>query len=398
MTPHPHGAYSLALIRSPPCDPVGQPLVSVVLPVFNAGPYIGAALQSICAQAYRRLEVIVVNDGSTDDTLAQIEKIAAGDARVKVVTRPNRGLIATLNEGLALAQGDLIARMDGDDIAYPERLSRQVEAFAAAPGLGLCATGVELLEMGRLWRFDPIAGGDLRILSQFFTAFIHPTVMFDRRVLGDVLHYDARYPHAEDFDLFRRIISVAPVKLIDAPLLAYRMHNNRVSMRHRELQQGSHLRIVAENLRANGFDLDAAALPALAAEKTHEAVVRVGAMLAALDTQISERPAPQRSSYEAGAVRLTHFLMHVLLDSGQARLLCELLTRTGKWTAIRRRERVILRLTSPAPVLASALMHISNSMQRLLELPTSRSASALARGAAAPHPDPAVSLDAKALA
>src|SRR5690606_4071494 len=136
---------------APLCDPVRQPLVSVVLPVFNAGPHVEPALASICLQDYKRQEIIVIDDGSTDDSLARIERIARKDARVRIISRPNRGLIATLNEGLALAQGDLIARMDGDDIAYPTRISRQVEAFEATPGLALCATGIDMLEAGRLW-------------------------------------------------------------------------------------------------------------------------------------------------------------------------------------------------------------------------------------------------------
>lgn len=359
---------------------MARPFVSVVLPVFNAGRLVEPALKSLCAQDYRRLEILVIDDGSTDDSLARVERIARGDARVKVHARPKRGLIAALNEGLALAEGDLIARMDGDDIAYPARISRQVEAFGTTPGLGLCATGVDMLELGRLWRApaDPILQeGDLRVLSLFFSVFIHPTVMYDRRVLGEVLRYDPGYAHAEDFDLFRRITAAAPVRLLPTPLLAYRMHNGRVSIRHREEQQLSHLRIVAENLRADGFDLDAEALPAVAAAKTAENVARVAALLDALDAQIAERPAQLRASYESGAVRLGHFLMHVLLDDDKAPLLCDMFARTGKWRTIRRRERVILRMGALIPPLASALMRQSNRLQLLIELPASRSARGL---------------------
>lgn len=358
---------------------MGKPQVSVVLPVFNAAPYVEAALKSICVQDYKRLEIIVIDDGSTDDSLARIERMARSDTRIRLVSRPNRGLTATLNEGVAMAQGDLIARMDGDDIAYPTRISRQVEAFEAAPGLALCATGVDMLEAGRLWamRDQILHEGDLRVLSLFFAVFIHPTVMYDRRVLGDVLHYDSRYPHAEDFDLFRRIVAASPVRLLETPLLAYRMHDNRVSIRHREQQQDSHLRIVAENLRADGFDIDVDALPAVAATKSFDTVSRVAAMLDELDARTAQRPARQRASYEAGATRLVHFLMHVLLDAGQAPLLCELLARAGKWRTIRRRERLILRLAAPVPHLAAALMRQSYRLQRLIDLPASRPVSGL---------------------
>lgn len=355
------------------------------MPVFNAGRHVEAALASICAQDYTRLEIIVIDDGSSDDTFARVERMARNDRRIRILSRENRGLIASLNEGLALAQGDLIARMDGDDIAYPQRISRQVEAFETSPGLALCATEVDTLEMGRLWRTPAPGAGrhDLRVLGLFFTVLIHPTVMFDKRVLGDELHYDERYPHAEDFDLFRRIFAENPVRLLKTPLLAYRLHTNRVSFKHKQIQQHSHLRIVAENLAADGFDLDVEALPALAephAIKALETIDRVVACLGELDRQIPARPPPLRQSYEAGAGILGHLLMRVLLDAGQAPLAREFLVRSGKWQTIRRRERLILSLTAPMPALASALMHQSNQFQLLLELPTSRPASSLRSG------------------
>jgi len=359
---------------------MGQPLVSVLLPVFNGGAHLEAALTSISSQDYRQLEIIVINDGSTDDSLKHIERAAHRDGRIKIVSRANRGLVASLNEGLALAQGDLIARMDADDIAYPTRIARQVEAFVLAPGLGMCATGIDILEAGRLWRArdEPIfREGDLRVLSQFFCVFIHATVMFDRRVLGDLLHYDASYQHAEDFELFSRIVATAPVRLLQTPLLAFRMHDNRVSKRYQEEQRETHLRIVAENLRADGFALDEGALRAIAAEKNRDTVLRVAAMLSDLDEQIALRPVLERPSYQEGMVQLVHFLMHVLLDAKQAPLLCELLDRTRNWRTIRRRERAILRLASRMPMLASELMRQSSYWQRLIELPTSRPASAL---------------------
>ena len=108
------------------------PLVSVLLPVYNAGPYLAAALGSILRQDYDRLEVIAIDDGSTDNSLEILERYRRADNRVSVISRENRGLVATLNEGLRLAQGELVARMDADDVAYPWRLSRQV-----APSLDL---------------------------------------------------------------------------------------------------------------------------------------------------------------------------------------------------------------------------------------------------------------------
>jgi hypothetical protein len=239
------------------------------------------------------------------------------------------------------------------------------------------------------------AGLDLRVLGLFLTIFIHPTVVFDRRVVGDTLIYDPRYPHAEDFDLFRRILAAYPVQLLNIPLLAYRLHKNRVSFQHRRIQQSSHLRIVAENLRADGFNLDTDALPALAAAGSPEALDRVIAFLDELDAALAVAPPRLRASYRAGASHLHHFLRNVLLDAGQAPLLCNMLSRTGRWGTLRRRERLILRLAAPVPAVASFLMHQSNQFQRLIDLPTSRSAaglvSKLSPAPASPGASPATS-------
>ena len=131
------------------------PLVSVLLPVYNAEPYLAAALESILKQDYRRLEIIAIDDGSRDRSLEIMRRYQQADDRITIVSRENRGLIATLNEGLTLAKGDLIARMDADDISYPWRLSRQVSLFQRQPELALCGSGIDTLLGDRIIRGTP---------------------------------------------------------------------------------------------------------------------------------------------------------------------------------------------------------------------------------------------------
>ncbi|HTF66818.1 MAG TPA: glycosyltransferase family A protein, partial [Edaphobacter sp.] len=114
------------------------PLVSVLLPVYNGEPYLDAALASILRQDYERLEVIAIDDGSTDGSLQVLERYRKADGRISIVSRENRGLIATLNEGLAMAKGELVARMDADDVCYTARLSRQVSVLKQQPHLAIC--------------------------------------------------------------------------------------------------------------------------------------------------------------------------------------------------------------------------------------------------------------------
>ena len=185
------------------------PLVSVVLPVHNAQPYLAVAIKSILLQDYRNFELIAIDDGSRDQSLAQLVALQRQDARIRLVSRENRGIVATLNEGIRLARGALIARMDADDIAYPGRVAAQVAAFARNPGLAICASEYDLiLSATRGLRFsqDHIAEGEFAARSVFHSVLGHPTVMLNRAVIGaDQLHYDPAYEFAEDFELFSRV-------------------------------------------------------------------------------------------------------------------------------------------------------------------------------------------------
>ena len=213
------------------------PLVSVLLPVYNGEPYLAAALESVLRQDYERLEVIAIDDGSTDRSLHILRRYQEADGRLRVVSRENRGLVATLNEGMTMAKGELIARMDADDIAYPTRFSRQIALFQEQPRLGISGTGVDRLIGDRVVRGTPNPihrSADWHVLSMFYTVFMHSTVMYNRNVIpADMLTYDATYVHAEDFDLFRRITREFPAAMIDESLVAYRVHDESVTNKHR---------------------------------------------------------------------------------------------------------------------------------------------------------------------
>jgi len=118
--------------------PGAAPAITVLMPVFNGGRFIGEAIESILGQTFTDFELLVINDGSTDDSLAVIGEYAARDRRIRVVSRENRGLVATLNEGLGLARGAYLARMDCDDISLPARLRRQYDFMRAHPPFLLC--------------------------------------------------------------------------------------------------------------------------------------------------------------------------------------------------------------------------------------------------------------------
>jgi glycosyltransferase involved in cell wall biosynthesis len=348
---------------------MSEPFVSVLLPVYNAEPYIGMALESMLRQDYRKLEVIAIDDGSTDRSLDVLRRYQRADGRISIVSRENRGLIATLNEGLALARGDLVARMDADDIAYPARLSRQVELFRSRPGLAICGSGVDTLQAGRILRgtSDPIYRScEARVLSLFFTLFIHSTVVFNRRVIPDkVLCYDSGYPHAEDFDLFRRITKHLPAAMIDESLIIYRIHAESVTNRHKRTMRQTHLKIVAENVEREGLSNGEGGLLAIGERVGPDTIRRVAEWLLSLEQRIKRLPEEQRPSYEAGLLNFFYFLYQLVGDEERPELTHELLTLAGKWNLIRRRERYGLLAGARAPWFSLASIAVTRRMDAM---------------------------------
>ncbi|EPE94254.1 glycosyltransferase family 2 protein [Rhizobium grahamii] len=329
------------------------PLISVVLPVYNGERHVAAALESILRQDYRRFEVIALDDGSTDGSLEVLRRYRNGDDRIRIVSRENRGLIATLNEGVALAKGDLIARMDADDISYPSRFTRQVALFAQQPQLAISGTGIDQLLGNRVVRGRPnpiYQTGDWHILSMFFTIFLHSTVMYNRNVIpGDMLAYDAGYVHAEDFDLFGRIARQFPAAMIDESLVAYRIHSDSVSSRHKRQMRRTHLKIVAENLERQSLCDDPGALHDIGVAVTPETVRRAANCILTIERKIAEQSGRSSSSYAHGILCFFYFLYQLIIDEQRPELTHAFLTQTGKWQLIRRRERYGLLSAAYAP-------------------------------------------------
>ncbi|PTE08434.1 glycosyltransferase family 2 protein [Mesorhizobium helmanticense] len=345
------------------------PLVSVLLPIYNAGPYLAAALGSILRQDYDRLEIIAIDDGSTDNSLQILQNYRKSDSRISIISRENRGLIATLNEGLAVARGELVARMDADDVAYPWRLSRQVDVFKRQPDLALCGAGVDFLLGSRIIRGrpDPVFKDNLlRILSMFFTIFMHPTVVYNRNIIEeDILYYDENYKHAEDFDLFRRLADRYPAAMIPENLIAYRIHGDSVTNRHKQEMRRTHLKIVAENLEREGLEQRTRDLRDIGDAVSTETVRRAAEWLLALEERISRLPAQTRPSFEAGTLNLFYFLYQLIGDEMQPLLTHEFLTRTAKWDLIRRRERYGLRASAYAPWFSLVSMSATRQVDAL---------------------------------
>ena len=156
-----------------------NPQLSILLPVYNAAQYILKAVDSILKQSLTDFELILIDDGSSDGTEQLVRQLAAKDQRIHLVQRPNKGLIATLNEGLALARSPLIARMDADDIAFPERLAAQYAYMNSRPDLLAVGSYVMFMDdQDTMYRKKTFPGGK-EILEAFRWGcpLVHPAVM-----------------------------------------------------------------------------------------------------------------------------------------------------------------------------------------------------------------------------
>ena len=207
------------------------PRVSVVIPTFNSAPFVRATVESILEQTYTDLELVVVDDGSTDGT-DEIVASYAGDARLRLHRQANLGHLmrweASNNRTWTLARGELVARLDGDDVAAPERLARQVAAFDADPRIGLvhtAGTGIDAAgrPLGPMFAL-PLSYDTRSQLRTVLAANVvaHPTVMVRRALLAEVEAYAGGW--ASDYDLWLRLARATRFRFLPEALVAYRVH------------------------------------------------------------------------------------------------------------------------------------------------------------------------------
>jgi hypothetical protein len=236
-------------------SPARRPSVTVLMPVHDGAPFLRPAVESILGQTWRDLELLVIDDGSRDESVAIVQSYR--DPRVRLHRHDgNRGLVATLNEGLELARSEYVARMDADDVAHPERLARQVEHLERHPAVAVLGTAVR--DIGKSPRYAyalPCDHDAIRARLLFDWAIAHPTVMLRPAVLRDLgLRYDAAYPHAEDYALWVELAARARVANLPEQLLQYRHHDRQVSAREREDQNESMRRVWGRALALAGVE------------------------------------------------------------------------------------------------------------------------------------------------
>src|SRR5262245_42426048 len=209
---------------------MSEELVSVVIPTYNYGHFVTEAVESVLAQTYRAREIIVVDDGSTDDTASRLA--VYGDA-IRYIYQPNKGLSAARNTGIGAARGQLIALLDSDDKWHPRKLEAQLDYLVRFRQTGLVATGVATdIEAG--W---PDVGDPQRIVARAFTlkqlllrSRFGPSGVLVRKECFDAVGlFDTSLRSAEDRDMWIRIAGKFQVVKLEAPLKWYRQHDGNMS-------------------------------------------------------------------------------------------------------------------------------------------------------------------------
>jgi glycosyltransferase involved in cell wall biosynthesis len=206
------------------------PVITVILPCYNAAAFIEETLHSVLNQTFVDFECLVIDDASTDQTCALVERIAAQDARVKLFRKEqNTGYTESLNMGIGLARGRYIARMDADDICMPQRFEKQVAFMEANPGCVMCGSAYRLIHNNHTVQ-GPVTHSDIMLGLLYGNVFCHPSVMIRNEILRkNNIRYDTRYEPSEDYSMWVHLSNFGTLANLPDVLLAYRLHPESVS-------------------------------------------------------------------------------------------------------------------------------------------------------------------------
>jgi glycosyltransferase involved in cell wall biosynthesis len=232
--------------------------VSVVLPVKNGAEYIKSAVGSTLAQENVRLELIIVDDGSTDSTLDIATAFERSDPRVKVQKNPGSGLVDALNFGIKTSRANLIARMDADDVNLPRRLSMQTRYLEENPDCVVVGTFAQTIDVAGISKSRltfPTTDDGMRKAFQIGCPILHPSAMFRKDAIIEVGGYRREFPVGEDVDLWLRMAEAGRMANLPEYLVQYRLHDDSISVRRVEqaAASGTMARYLAHR-RRHGFE------------------------------------------------------------------------------------------------------------------------------------------------
>jgi len=211
---------------------VTKPLVSVLMPVYNADKFLNESINSILDQTFTDFEFIIINDGSTDSSLKIIQELRKKDNRITLINRKNKGLITSLNEYVSVAKGKYLVRMDADDISHQNRISEQLKFMEEHPDISILGSYIECFGdniTNSIWKL-PSQDEALKARLIFTVPFCHPSVMYKKIIFSEGgFRYQKDFINAEDYELWTSLSEKYKFGVVPKVLLKYRYVPTSVS-------------------------------------------------------------------------------------------------------------------------------------------------------------------------
>jgi glycosyltransferase involved in cell wall biosynthesis len=211
---------------------MNSPAITVLMPAYNAGKYIAEAINSVLAQTFTDFELLIIDDGSTDNTVATVRKF--NDHRIMLIESKHQGVANTLNKGLQEAKAFYIARFDADDVCYPERLRIQYDFMRANPGYILIGSEEDYIDVNSEYiftsKYRAYSDAEIRGLDYSVCPFSHVSVMYKKDEVIKAGGYDCNAYTFEDHLLWLKLIKKGKVCNLRQPLVKYRFNPESVTI------------------------------------------------------------------------------------------------------------------------------------------------------------------------
>lgn len=244
---------------------MSTPLISVVIPVHNGADTLIETLGSLESQTWKDFEVLLVFNGCTDQSLELANRYQIGsNLNIHSIELEESGIVGALNAGLKYAKGNFIARLDADDLCFPNRLETQLELLNRVSNIAVCGSRVEFFGDSKSKNNTenlmniPISNGEIHCELLFSNPLPHPSVMINRSIIdGGLLKYDMGYFLAEDYALWVKLAKKGyQFRNIEDPLIRYRLHENQTTKSYRDLRIESCSKIQSEIFKHYCGDLE----------------------------------------------------------------------------------------------------------------------------------------------
>ena len=213
-----------------------NPKISVLMPVYNCRPFIEESVNSILNQTFKDFEFIIIDDCSTDGTYEYLQTLT--DPRISIFrNKKNSGIAVSLNLGLEMAKGIYIARMDGDDISFPDRFAKQVTFMDEHPEIILCGGGYQSIGSSKFIFVPKSSHEDIILYLMSYSPIAHPTVFFRTKTLtNNNIQYQPEFVPAEDYKMWTVLSKYGKLANITDIVLYYRVHKNQISSINTNIQ------------------------------------------------------------------------------------------------------------------------------------------------------------------